>query len=139
MASSLSTFQIQTTHEIDVLDITEQVLGSVGASRVKQGQACVFVGGSTGSVTTIEFEPGVVNDLKRTLKEIAPPERQYEHDNAWGDGNGYSHVLAALLGPSRVFPIENGRVPLGTWQQIVLVDLDNKARSRRVMVQCFGE
>ncbi len=130
---------VRTTAAIDILDITEHAAEAVRKSRVRNGQLCIFIGGSTGSVTTIEYEPGVVRDLRRTLEKIAPRDAAYEHDKAWGDGNGYSHVLAALLGPSRVFPILDGRLPLGTWQQIVLVDLDNKPRERRILFQIVGE
>ncbi len=130
---------VRTTAGIDILDITEHTVEAVRKSRVRNGQLCIFIGGSTGSVTTIEYEPGVVRDLRRTLEKIAPRDAAYEHDKAWGDGNGYSHVLAALLGPSRVFPILDGRLPLGTWQQIVLVDLDNKPRERRILFQIVGE
>ncbi len=134
-----ATFEQRTSVEIDVLDITSDVLDQVAKSGFQNGQVCVFVGGSTGSVTTIEYEPGVVRDLVRSLEQIAPPKAHYDHDAAWGDGNGYSHVLAALLGPSRVFPLVDGRVPLGTWQQIVLVDCDNKPRRRTIHVQVTGE
>ena len=138
MKTHIETFTLRTTSDIDVLDITGPVLEIVRKSGLGNGQVCVFIGGSTASVTTIEYEPGVVRDLIRILKQIAPPDEPYEHDAAWGDGNGYSHVLAALLGPSRSFPISDGRVPLGTWQQIVLVDCDNKPRRRVVTVQCLG-
>lgn len=134
-----STFTLSTTADIDILDITQDVQSVVKVSGIENGQVCVFIGGSTGSITTIEYEPGVVKDLKRTLKEIAPPDREYEHDAAWGDGNGYSHVLSALLGPTQTFPIDNGTIQLGTWQQIVLVDLDNKPRRRLVRITCMGE
>lgn len=139
MKTSLETFEVQTTAGIDILDISDAVQDAVRQSRVKEGQAVVFVGGSTGSVTTIEYESGVVADLKEALQRIAPMDKPYKHDAAWHDGNGYSHVLAALLGPSRAFPITGGTIPTGTWQQIVLVDLDNKPRRRRVMVGCMGE
>ena len=139
MQTGLTAFTVPSTAEIDILDITDQVRAQVVASGVTSGQACVFIGGSTGSVTTIEYEPGAVADLRRTLETIAPPGADYRHHLTWGDGNGYAHVLAALLGPSRTFPIQDGDLPLGTWQQIVLVDLDNKSRRRKVWVQCLGE
>lgn len=139
MKTHCATFGCRTSASIDILDISDEVRGIVGESGLENGQVCVFIGGSTGSVTTIEYEPGVVRDLRCIMEEIAPPDRHYDHEAAWRDGNGYSHVLAALLGPSRVFPIVNGHIPLGAWQQIVLVDCDNKPRRREVMVQCMGE
>jgi secondary thiamine-phosphate synthase enzyme len=98
----------------------------------------VFVPGSTGAVTTIEFESGAVNDLKRAIEQIAPRDGEYEHNLRWHDGNGYSHVRAALMGPSLVLPISEGRVQTGTWQQIVLCDYDNRPRSRRIQLQVLG-
>jgi secondary thiamine-phosphate synthase enzyme len=99
----------------------------------------LFISGSTAGLTTIEFESGVVNDLRRAINRIAPENIPYEHDRRWGDGNGYSHVRAALLGPSLSIPLREGKVLLGTWQQIVLLDFDNRPRKRRVTVHIMGE
>ena len=98
----------------------------------------IFISGSTSSITTIEYESGVINDLKRAIERIAPQDMQYEHDRRWGDGNGYSHVRAALMGASLHVPIREGRLLLGTWQQIVLLDFDNRPRRREVQVQILG-
>jgi len=139
MPHSTKIILVETTAGIDVLDITEKVQTVVADGDIKNGQLCVFIGGSTGSITTIEHEPGVIEDFLQTLEKIAPKDAEYEHNKAWQDGNAYSHILAAMLGPSTVFPIEDGRIPLGTWQQIVLVDLHNKGRQRKVMLNMIGE
>ena len=123
----------------DVHDLTPQVSEFVRKSGLKQGQVLVHVPGSTAGVTTIEFEPGVLEDLCRALEKIAPQGVPYAHDRAWGDGNGFSHVRAALMKPSLVVPVEDGRILLGTWQQIVLLDFDNRSRRRRVILQVMGE
>jgi secondary thiamine-phosphate synthase enzyme len=94
--------------------------------------------GSTGSITTIEFEPGVVEDLKRAINRLAPPDLEYEHEKAWHDGNGHSHVQSALLGPSVVLPVRNGRLKLGTWQQVVAINHDNRSRARTIEVSITG-
>lgn len=139
MAYFTNIILVETTSEIDILDITDKVQSVVESSGIKNGQVCVFVGGSTGSITTIEHEEGVVNDLRRALEKIAPKDAEYEHNKAWNDGNGYSHVMAAILGSSGVFPLENGHLPLGNWQQVVLIDLDNKGRQRKIIVNIVGE
>jgi len=110
----------------------------VNETGVREGWVMVFVPGSTGAVTTIEFESGAVNDLKRAIEQIAPRDGEYEHNLRWGDGNGYSHVRAALMGPSLILPISEGRVQTGTWQQIVLCDYDNRPRRRRIQLQVLG-
>ena len=108
-------------------------------SGVTEGQALIFTPGSTAGITTLEFEPGAVADLKRAFEDVAPADGEYQHNLRWGDGNGYSHVRAALLGPSLTVPVTNGQLVLGTWQQIILCDFDNKpARQRRVIVQVTG-
>jgi secondary thiamine-phosphate synthase enzyme len=129
----------RTDAETNVLDLTPQVAEIVERSGVAEGQVLVFTPGSTAGITTIEFEPGAVADLKRVFEEIAPADGEYEHNLRWGDGNGYSHVRAALLGPSLTVPVAVGRLVLGTWQQIILCDFDNKPnRRRRVVVQVTG-
>jgi len=126
---------VQTTEGTDIIDLTSRVSKEVGQSEVKNGAVLLFVPGSTGALSTIEFESGAINDLKKTIERIAPEGIYYEHNERWGDGNGYSHVRAALLGPSLHIPIISGKMALGTWQQIVLLDFDNRPRNRRIIVQ----
>ena len=123
----------------DIQDITADVAGIVEESGLSDGIVTLFVTGSTGGVTTIEFEPGLVKDIPEALDRIAPMGKAYHHDAAWGDGNGFSHVRAALVGPSLTVPFSGGSLLLGTWQQIVLIDFDNKARKRKIAVQIMGE
>jgi secondary thiamine-phosphate synthase enzyme len=122
-----------------MIDITRQVAREVEASPVSDGTATLFVPGSTGGLTTIEYEKGVLGDLREMWERTAPRDIPYRHDAAWGDGNGHSHVRAALLGPSLVVPFVNKRLTLGTWQQIILVDFDNRPRSRDIVLQIMGE
>lgn len=128
-----------TTGDTDVIDITADVAERVASSGIRNGQVLLFVPGSTASLTTIEYESGAVQDLKEAIEAIAPRGRHYRHDARWGDGNGYAHVRAALLGPSLSVPVAEGRLMLGTWQQIVLLDFDNRPRKRRIIVQIAGE
>ncbi|MDP2719262.1 MAG: secondary thiamine-phosphate synthase enzyme YjbQ [Dehalococcoidia bacterium] len=130
---------VQTQGHCDILDITPAVAKAVAASDIKNGNVTVFVAGSTAGVTTIEYEPGLVADLKNTWQRIAPEGVPYEHDARWGDGNGYAHVRSSLLGCSIVVPFVNGSLTLGTWQQIVLIDFDNRGRSREIVLQMSGE
>ncbi len=123
----------------DILDITHQVDGVINRSRIENGLVTVFCPGSTGAVTTIEYESGVLRDLQRALEKIAPSNIPYDHDRRWGDGNGFSHVRAALMKPSLTIPLIKGRLSLGTWQQIVFIDFDNRKRERSVLVQVMGE
>ena len=130
---------VQTRGEGEVVDLTAEVAGAVAESGLVSGLANVFVGGSTAAVTTIEYEPGVLEDLARALDVIAPRDSAYAHDRAWGDGNGRSHVRAALVGPSLSIPFRDGRLLLGTWQQVVLLELDVRpSRSRLVTVTVTG-
>ena len=122
----------------DIIDITRQMLEIIKRSGVVDGTMHATVMGSTGSITTIEHEPGVVKDLKEAVNRLAPPELDYEHEKAWHDGNGHSHVQAALVGPSLVVPIRRNQLALGTWQQIVLINHDNRARQRVVEVTVIG-
>lgn len=135
----MATIELSTRGDADVVDITGEVRSRIAESGLRAGIGCVFVPGATGAVTTIEYEPGCVKDLRRVFDEIAPARRDYEHEKRWHDGNGHSHVRAALLGPSLSFPFDDGEPLLGTWQQIVFVDFDNRARSRRLIVQLVGE
>ncbi len=122
----------------DTVDITDAITEILEKSGVMHGLVTVFCQGSTGTITTIEFEPGVIKDLKRALEKIAPSNVPYEHDRAWGDGNGFSHVRAALMKPSLSVPLVDGKMSLGTWQQIVFIDFDNRPRNRTVVVQVMG-
>ena len=128
---------VNTTGGTDIVDITSKVESEVEKSGVKAGAVTLFVPGSTGALTTIEFESGVVNDLKKAIERMAPEGITYEHNERWGDGNGYSHVRAAIFGASLHIPIVDGNLTLGTWQQIVLLDFDNRPRKRRIEVQIF--
>ena len=128
----------RTRPDTDVHDLSERVAAIVARSGIEEGMVLVSVAGSTAAVTTIEFEPGAVADLKRAIDRLAPTGAHYEHDAPWGDGNGYAHVRAALLGPSLTLPVAAGRVLTGTWQQIILCDFDNRPRRRRILVQVVG-
>lgn len=131
--------QLSTRGNADVHDITDQVAAQVLQSGLKNGTATVFCPSSTSAVTTIEYESGALSDLKRLFDEIIPPNREYAHNARWGDGNGHSHVRASLLGPSLTIPFVNGELTLGTWQQIIYVDFDNRPRRRELVVQVIGE
>jgi secondary thiamine-phosphate synthase enzyme len=122
----------------DILDITPDVLKVVMESDIMDGVVVMFCPSSTSGLTTIEFESGCIHDLQRLFNEIIDPNRHYEHNSRWGDGNGHSHVRAALLGPSLSIPIVEGRLTLGTWQQIIFVDFDNRARQREIVAQVLG-
>ena len=129
---------MKTSGRDDIHDITQQVQRQVSESGMKDGIACVFVSGSTAAVTTVEFEPGLVKDLQEAMERLYPKGIEYEHHLRWGDGNGHSHVRASMLGPSLVGPFKGGELLLGTWQQIVLMELDVRARSRDIVVQVIG-
>lgn len=135
MTIKSSTVMIKTSGSTDVIDITSQIEKCVSQFSLYSGLVHLFVPGSTAALTTIEFESGVVNDLKNAIEKIAPQHIPYEHDRRWGDGNGYAHVRAALLGPSLTIPLVNGNMLLGTWQQVVLCDFDNRPRTRKIVVQ----
>lgn len=121
-----------------VIDITEQAAGFVRQAQPGQGLLNLFIPGSTAALTTIEFESGAVDDLRQAIQRLAPQDMGYAHDARWGDGNGFSHVRAALLGPSLTVPIRDNRLLLGTWQQIVLIDFDNGHRDRRITMSILG-
>jgi secondary thiamine-phosphate synthase enzyme len=133
------TVPLTTRGNCDMVDITSQVAEAVRVSGLQDGTVTVFCPGSTGSVTTIEYESGALRDLQQVLDEVVPPDRDYRHHLRWGDDNGHSHVRAALLGPSLTVPFLQGKLTLGTWQQIVFLDLDTRPRSRRLVVQIVGE
>jgi secondary thiamine-phosphate synthase enzyme len=113
--------------------------GVIDRSRIQNGLVTVFCSGSTGAVTTIEYESGVLRDLQKAIEKIVPSNIPYEHDKRWGDGNGFSHVRAALMKPSLTIPLIEGRLTLGTWQQIVLIDFDNRKRQREIVIHIMGE
>jgi secondary thiamine-phosphate synthase enzyme len=135
------TYEFETSGKgyCDIKDVTGQVAGLVRQSGVKEGLVTVFVAGSTAGVTTVEYEPGLVADFKAAIERLVPQDAHYAHDARWGDGNGFSHVRAALMKPSLSVPVSGGALITGTWQQIVVVDFDNKPRRRRVVVQVMGE
>lgn len=139
MITIFETIERKTTGDTDLLDLTEDVVRIVSGSGASEGILAVSVPGSTASITTIEYESGALADLERAIERMAPREMHYDHDQRWGDGNGYSHVRAALLGPSISVPIQGGRPLLGTWQQVLLCDFDNRPRTRRVAVQVVGQ
>jgi len=129
----------KTTGGGHIIDITEDVARFVKGSGIKDGIVTVFVPGSTGAVTTIEFEPGLLKDVPDALERLFPKGMPYAHDQTWHDGNGHSHVRAAFLGPSLTVPVTEGGLTLGTWQQIVFVELDNRSRNRSLVVKMIGE
>jgi len=130
---------LQTQGKCDIIDITPQVEQQIASTEVNHGTVTIFVAGSTAGVTTIEFESGVLSDFQEMWERSVPANIPYSHDQRWGDGNGYSHVRASLLGSSLVVPFSNQKLILGTWQQIILVDFDNRARSRQIILQIMGE
>jgi secondary thiamine-phosphate synthase enzyme len=123
----------------DVIDITTKVQEHIEAEKIRRGLVALFVSGSTAALTTVEHEPGLVQDLKEFVEKLIPSDRRYHHDDRWNDDNGFSHLRASLFGPSLAIPIENSRLLLGTWQQIVLLDFDNRPRTREINVQLIGE
>jgi secondary thiamine-phosphate synthase enzyme len=133
------TIHVSTKGGSSLTDLTKQVASVLSESGMTEGQALVFAPGATAGVTTIEFEPGLLHDFPEALERIAPADFPYQHDNTWGDGNGHGHVRASMIGPSLTVPFLSGRLLLGTWQQIVLVDCDNRPRKRDLVVQLTGE
>jgi secondary thiamine-phosphate synthase enzyme len=137
--TSTGNISLETKGFCDTIDITANVAAIVEGSGISDGLVTVFCRGSTGAVTTIEYEPWVVDDLRRAIEKIAPSDAHYEHDKRWGDGNGFSHVRAALMKPSLSVPVIGGEMALGTWQQIVFIDFDNRDRRRSLIVQVTGD
>jgi len=131
--------RIKTKGESQMVNITEDIARVVQESKISDGIATIFVPGSTAAITTIEYEPGLLQDFPSMLERIAPKNIDYEHEKAWHDGNGHSHVRASLVGPSLTVPFTNKQLTLGTWQQIVLVELDIRSRERSLVVQIIGE
>ena len=139
MKIQTETIEIETVGFSDIQDITPQVAEIVRKHDLKDGTVTVFVSGATAGVTTIEFEPGLLRDFPLLFEQLAPQDAKYHHDMTWHDGNGFSHVRASLLGPSITIPFADRKLTLGTWQQVVVVDFDNKPRRRRIVVQASGE
>lgn len=133
------TISVSTKGETDIINITDNVSKIVEKSGIKNGIGCVFVPGATGAITTIEYEPGLLQDLPKALERLFPKNIEYKHHETWQDGNGHSHVRASIIGPSLAVPIKNGKLILGTWQQIVFVELDVRKRKREIIVQIVGD
>jgi len=129
----------QTRGNCDIIDITSQVAKEVQESGVNNGTVTLFITGSTAGITTIEYEPRLLSDFKNMWDRVIPQDIPYEHNKTWGDGNGHSHVRASMLGASLTIPFVNKRLTLGTWQQIVFIDFDNRSRSRKMVLQIMGE
>lgn len=130
---------LKTKGEGDMVDLTPDLAKVVAKSGIKEGIACASVVGSTASLTTIEFEPGLAADMREAAERLFPKGMEYEHHLRWGDGNGHSHVRASFVGPSVTLPVRDGKLVLGTWQQVVLLEFDNRARQRAVAVQVVGD
>jgi secondary thiamine-phosphate synthase enzyme len=133
------TFSISTKGFNEIVDITSQIQNNIDDSGMKEGNVLVFVPGATAGITTIEYEPGLLKDYPEFMEKIIPSKKSYHHDMTWHDGNGFSHLRASLQGASFQVPFSNGILMLGTWQQIILVDFDNKSRLRKVITQIIGE
>ncbi len=131
--------QVKTSGAGDLVNITGGITNALGKSGLKEGSVTVFVVGSTAAITTFEYEPGMIKDMQDLCERIVPSDKHYNHDETWGDANGFSHLRAALFGPSLVIPFEGGELVLGTWQQVVLAEFDNRPRSREIVVQITGE
>lgn len=130
---------IKTKKETEIVDITDDLQKIVDKSKIKNGISCLFVSGSTGAITTAEYEPGLMKDLPDTLERIAPKNMYYKHHETWHDDNGHSHVRASLIGPSITVPVKEGKLVHGTWQQIIFMELDTRPRNRIITVQVLGE
>ena len=131
--------KIKTLGNCDIVDITRQVFEEINSSGVSSGIVTVFTTGSTAGISTIEYEPGAVSDLKSLWDRLVPVNMEYRHNLAWGDGNGHSHLRASLIGASLTIPFNNKVMALGTWQQIIFIDFDNRPRSREIVLQIMGE
>jgi secondary thiamine-phosphate synthase enzyme len=139
MAVITRNIQIKSRSENDIMDITDTVSKIVKESKIENGVVTVFVVGSTAAITTIEYEPGLQQDFPEMLSRLVPKEIEYAHDNRWHDGNGHSHVRASLIGPGLTIPVIAGHLTLGTWQQIVLLEMDTRPRERKIILQMIGE
>jgi len=139
MVIKTKTLKVKSKGENDIIDITQQTENAVEESYIKDGVVTLFVSGSTGALTTIEYEPGLLVDFPKMLDRIAPKNIEYGHEKMWHDGNGHSHVRASLLGPSLTVPFKDRKLLLGTWQQIVFLELDTRSRNRNLVLQIIGE
>ena len=139
MQLSTHYFELKTKGNTEIVDITDRVQSIIDSSNYDEGNALVFVGGSTAGITTTEYEPGLLKDYPNFFEKIIPTNQRYEHDNTWHDGNGHSHIRAALQGASFTVPFLYGKLLLGTWQQIILIDFDNRPRNRKIIIQLTGE
>jgi secondary thiamine-phosphate synthase enzyme len=133
------TIQVKSRGENDMIDMTKQTSRLLEESKLDEGMVTVFVSGSTAAVSTIEYEPGLINDFPDMLSRVVPNDIEYKHDETWQDGNGHSHVRASLIGPSLTIPFKDGELMLGMWQQIVLFEMDTRQRTREIIVQIIGE
>ena len=139
MATKAFGINVSTSGDGDIIDLTPKVTESVGQSKITNGMVLVFVPGATAAITSIEYEPGLLADLPEFFERILPSGKSYHHDRTWGDGNGYAHLRSALIGASFTCPLISGKLVLGTWQQIVLLEFDNRPRQREIVVQIQGE
>lgn len=139
MKISTNKLALQTKGPGDLIDITDKIVELLKTAKLKNGHAIIFHIGSTAAITTFEYEPGMIKDMQDLYEKIVPSDQHYHHDDTWGDANGSSHLRAALQGPSLTIPFEDGKLLLGTWQQVVLAEFDNKPRNRQVVVQIIGE
>ena len=133
------TISFETRGECDIIDITDRIGGILTDSGLSMGLCTIFCPGSTGAITTIEYEGGLLKDFPKAMERIAPRETKYEHDKKWHDGNGHAHIRSSIVGPSLTIPIVDNRMTLGTWQQVIFVDYDNRPRSRKLEVVLVGE
>jgi len=132
-------FTERTAGHCDIIDITARIHKAIEKEQIHHGLITAFVSGSTAALTTIEYESGLIQDLKESVERLIPSDRRYHHDDRWGDDNGFSHLRAALFGPSIALPVQNGKVCLGTWQQVILLHFDNRPRTREIILQLIGE
>ncbi len=138
MAVETRSIRVNTRGNADIIDITENVSAEIKNSSISEGNVLIFVGGSTAGITTIEFEPGLRKDYPEFFEKLVPSDRSYKHNDTWHDGNGHSHIRASLQGASFTVPFVNKKMLLGTWQQIILIDFDNRSRNREIIVQLNG-
>ena len=139
MAVVTKNIQVKTKKGVDLVDITSRIVEAVEESNLKNGTVTVFVTGSTGAISTVEYEPGLIRDIPKILERIAPSDISYEHNKTWGCDNGVSHARATIIGPSLTIPFVNKKLTLGTWQQIVFIELDTRPRERDIVLQIMGE
>lgn len=139
MPTHRTEYRVKTSGDGDMIDLSQAVANAVSESGISNGICTIFTVGSTSAITTIEFEPGLKADLPRILNQIAPRGEPYEHDKTWGDGNGFSHIRASLIGPSVTVPVADSQLALGQWQQPVLVECDNRPRQRTILITVVGE